>query len=96
MEIRVDLYEQKLIKIKAKECGLNVSDYLRRTALGKILPKNMTQEETQIYQDLKKFYTNFNSIGNLFKKGEYPTLLEEINQLKEQLKEHLNYIKNGK
>lgn len=96
IKFRADAFEEKLIKVKAKESGLSLSDYVRRCALNRTLPKILTTEELEIYKDLKKYHQNFASIGNLFKKGEYPTLVSEIKKVKKELSEHLKIIANGK
>ena len=71
LHLRVDLFDEKIIKIKAKESGLSTSEYIRRCALNKSLPKALDSDELEAYKDLKKFYNNFNSISNLFKKGDH-------------------------
>ena len=92
IDVRVTIFEEKLIKIKAKDSGLTASEYLRKSALDKKIPKALDKDELEIYQDLKKFYNNFNSISNLFRKGDYQKMVEEIEELKLELKQHLNKI----
>ena len=94
--LRVNRFEEKLIKIKASECGLSTSEYLRRSALGKQLPKALDSDELEAYKDLKKFYNNFSAISNLLKKGDYKQMIEEIEELKFELKKALEKINNGK
>ena len=92
IEIRLTLFEEKLIKIKAKECGLSASEYIRKSALDKQIPKALDNEELEVYHDLKKFYNNFSAISNLFRRGNQTKMLEEIEVLKLELKKHLNRI----
>jgi len=87
--IRVNLFDEKLIKVKAKDCGLCVSEYLRRCALDKKVPKSLNTDEIEAYKDLKKFYNNFTAISNLLKKGDHQDMIAEIDLLKSSLKEHL-------
>jgi len=94
--LRVSLFDEKLIKIKAKDCGLSTSEYLRRCALNKQLPKALDSDELEVYKDLKKFYNNFNAISNLFKKGDHQKMLSEIEELKFELKNHLKKITDDK
>lgn len=94
--LRVSLFDEKLIKIKAKDCGLSTSEYLRRCALNKKLPKALDNDELEVYKDLKKFYNNFNAISNLFKKGDHQKMLLEIEELKFELKKHLKKITDDK
>lgn len=95
IEIRVTLFEEKILKSKARSAGISLSHYMRNSALNKSTPKQLDALELDAYQDLKKYYNNFTSISNLFKNGNTPKMIEEIETLKTQLKEHLNYIKNG-
>jgi len=94
--IRVNLFDEKLIKVKAKDCGLSVSEYIRRCALNKSVPRTMDSEELQAYKDLKKFYNNFTAISNYLKHGDHQKMIAEIEDLKTTLKEHLNKITDGK
>lgn len=96
IKFRADAFEEKLIKVKANEAGLSLSDYVRRCALNRSLPKSMTAEELEVYKDLKKYHNNFVSIGNLFKKGEYPTLRAELEEVKQLIAQHLKMITDGK
>jgi len=94
--IRVNLFDEKLIKVKAKDCGLSVSEYLRRCGLNKSVAKSMNTEELEVYKDLKKFYNNFTLISNLLAKGDHVRMIEEIEELKLSLKEHLKKITDDK
>ena len=87
--IRVDLLDKEIIKTKAKEVNLSLSEFMVRSALGRTLPKAMTNEELQAYVELKKFQTNFTRISNYIKnkaddemKSEIKEMLEEIKKLK--------------
>lgn len=97
IEIRVDILEAKLIKSKAKERGLTTSEYLRRLGLNQELTPVLSDEEKEILKDLKKYHNNFSAISNLFKKGDYPKMIEEIDDLKKELKEVIQaFRKNDK
>lgn len=96
IEIRLSLFDEKLIKVKAKDSGLPVSEYIRRCALNKSVPKSLNPDELEMYKDLKKFYNNFSSISNLFKKGNHVKMVEEIEELKREIKKQLEVIRDGK
>lgn len=94
--IRVNIFDYKLIKIKAQDSGLSTSEYIRRCALNKTIPKDLNQEELVIYKDLKKFHHNFTSITNLLKKGDYNEMINQIVIVQQLIKDHLNQITHGK
>jgi len=94
--IRVSLFDEKLIKVKAKDCGLCLSEYMRRCALEKKVPKSLNTDELKVYKDLKKFYNNFTAISNLLKKGDHQDMIAEIESLKSSMKEHLKKITDDK
>ena len=96
IEIRLTLLEEKLLKLKAKETGLPVSTYVRNCALGKKLPKQLNDSELETYRELKKFYNNFSSISNLLKKGDYGSMLSEIDVLQKEMLVHLKKIRHDK
>lgn len=95
IKFRVDIFEQKVIQQKAESSGISVSEYARICTLRRQLPRQMDTQELEIYQDLKKFYNNFSAIKNLLKKGDYAQLVEQINLTQDEIKNHLNFIKNG-
>lgn len=96
IEIRLTLLEEKLLKIKARETGLPVSSYIRNSALGKKLPKQLNESELEVYRELKKFHNNFTFISNLLKKGDYGTMLSEINIVQQEILVHLKKIRHDK
>lgn len=85
--------ERKLIEIKAKESGYSMSRFMVQSALGKSL-KNLSAEEKKGYIDLAKYHTNFSRISNLFK--EKSPILEELQTVIFEIRDHLNLLKNGK
>ena len=87
-KFRCNVFEKKLIKLKAKNSSLSVSEYCRRSALNKKVVQRLTDEEIEIYQDLAKFHNNFKWIGNMFRKKD-PVLSEKVNELANEINEHL-------
>lgn len=85
--------ERKLIESKAKESGYSMSSFMVQSALGKSL-KNLSVEEKRGYIDLAKYHTNFSRISNLFK--DKSPILEELQIVISEIREHLNLLKNGK
>ena len=96
IEIRLEIFEEKLLKLKARETGLSVSQYLRHSGLNKKLPKQLNESELEVYRDLKKFYNNFSSISNLLKKGDYGNMLSEISLVQQEILLHLKKIRHDK
>ena len=96
IEIRLEIFEEKLLKLKARETGLSVSQYLRHCGLNKKLPKQLSESELEVYRDLKKFYNNFSSISNLLKKGDYGNMLSEISLVQQEILLHLKKIRHDK
>lgn len=94
--IRINLFDYKLIKIKAEDCGISTSEFIRKCALNKSLPKSLNSDELEVYKDLKKYHHNFTAISNLLKKGDYTSMIIEIKQVQNLIKEHLKHIRNGK
>jgi len=93
--IRVDLLDKEIIKTKAKEVNLSLSEFMVRSALGRTLPKAMTNEELQAYVELKKFQTNFTRISNYIKNKADDEMKSEIKEMLEEIKK-LKLFKNDK
>ena len=87
-KFRCTVFEKKLIKLKAKNSSLSVSEFCRRSALNKKVVQRLTDEEIEIYKDLVKFHNNFKRIGNMFRKKD-PGLTYNVNELANEIKEHL-------
>lgn len=84
---RVYSLEKKAIALAAAKSGLSVSDYMRRTCLGKSLKARLTEEEIGIYKLLIEYRNNFSRISNLIKANK--DLTSELHQLIHSLDSHL-------
>lgn len=92
IKFRCSFYEKKLLKIKAKRCGLTLSEYFRRVALEQKITERLTEEQIGIYKMLVNYHNNFKSIGNMFKKRN-PKLTEMVYELANEIKGHLKNFK---
>lgn len=88
IEIRVSLYEKKLIKKNAELCGLTVSEFCRRSVNNQKIIERFTDEQIELYKSLLKYHHHFQRIGNMFTKNN-PELSLEVRKLANQFKEHL-------
>ena len=64
LDTRVTQKESDIIKRKAEECGLTVSDYMRRCALGHSPRKHLTDREIEAYMSLQEMRQHFVGIKN--------------------------------
>ena len=78
---------------KADEVGLPLSEYLRRCGLDKLIPPALTEEELEVYKELKRYATNFVQIAN-FIKNKDQRLFAEIKYLVKVFNDELTYIKS--
>ena len=92
IKFRCSFYEKKLLKIKAKRCGLTLSEYFRRVALEQKITERLTEEQIGIYKMLINYHNNFKSIGNMFRKRN-PKLTEMVYGLANEIKSHLKNFK---
>jgi len=88
VKFRCSVYEKKLLNIKAKRSGLNLSEYIRRAVFEKEIKERFKEEHIEIYKKLIKYHNNFKSIGNMYKKRN-PKLTETVYDLANQIKTHL-------
>lgn len=93
IKFRASIMEEQVIKQIAKEAGLPVSEFLRKSAFNKTVKKRLTPEELEAYLLLKKYANNFKNISNLFAKGDYPKLRELTIETAELIKQHLKKFK---
>ena len=89
VKFRCSVYEKKLLKVKAKNTGLTLSEYIRRSVFEKEITERFSEEHINIYKMLIKYHNNFKSIGNMFKKRD-PKLTQKVHELANEIKGHLN------
>ncbi|WP_417886691.1 mobilization protein MbpA [Zunongwangia sp.] len=92
IEFRTTKYQKKLIAIRAKKCGLSVSEFCRRSALDKKITERLSDEQIEIYKMLIRYNLNFTRISNMFKKRN-PALSKEVEKLTIQIKNELQKFK---
>jgi len=90
IEFRVSALEKKAIELTAQEVGMSVSDYCRKSALGKDVKMRFTDEQLLVYKDLHQYHTNFSRIAQLIRAKGYTTpLLQEIEEVTKLIRQHL-------
>ena len=88
VKFRCTIYEKKLLNIKAKQSGLSLSEYIRRSLFEQEITERFSDEHIEIYTMLIKYHNNFKSIGNMYKKRN-PKLTQEVYALANEIKAHL-------
>ena len=88
VKFRCSVYEKKLLKVKAKRCGLTLSEYIRRSLFEKEITERFTDEHIELYKMMIKYHNNFKSIGNMYKQRN-PKLTETVYDLANEIKAHL-------
>ena len=88
VKFRCTIYEKKLLNIKAKQSGLSLSEYIRRSLFEQEITERFSEEHIEIYKMLIKYHNNFKSIGNMYKKRN-PKLTQEVYALANDIKAHL-------
>mgnify|MGYP000123767485 CR=1 FL=1 len=89
IKFRCSIYEKKLLKKRAERAGLSLSEYCRSSAFENSVVERLTDEQRAYYKMLVKYKNNFTSISNMFKKRN-PKLANEVMELAEQIRQHLN------
>ena len=80
IDVRCSYFEMLILRSKADEAGLSLSEYLRRCALNRVIAPALTAEELEVYVQLKRYATNFVQIANYIKHKD-PALTAEVRQL---------------
>lgn len=95
IEIRIEPWDKALIRQKANNLNMSMSEFILRTALGRELPPPPSPIQMNAYLLLQQYKGNFVRISNLFRKGNYPLMLDRITDLIEKIEKHLDIIENG-
>lgn len=67
IECRVTNAELLILRKKAKQAGITLSEYIRGVALNYQLAYKLTEDEIQSYKELTNLKTNFQRISNYMK-----------------------------
>lgn len=93
IKIRVSTIEKRTIKKKAKEAGLNISEFLRKLALGHQVRARLTPEEIECYKTLNDFANYFTWTGNALKSGDITKVKELCIETSKAILAHLNKLR---
>ncbi|MEO8255291.1 MAG: mobilization protein [Flavobacterium sp.] len=93
IKFRVSAIENLIIKKKASNCGVTVSELMRGLVLDYKLSNKLTPAEIECYQLLSKYADNFRRISNLFKLGDTTGVKEEAIATSQLIREHLLKLK---
>lgn len=93
IKFRVSKIENLIIKKKASNSGVSVSELMRGLVFNYKLSNKLTPEEVECYQLLSKYADNFRRISNLFKLGDTTGVKEETIATSKLIREHLLKLK---
>lgn len=93
IKFRVTKIENLIIKKKASNSGVSVSELMRGLVFNYKLSNKLTPEEIECYQLLSKYADNFRRISNLFKLGDTTGVKEESIATSKLIREHLLKLK---
>ena len=89
IKFRVSKIEYLIIKKKAEDSVVTVSELMRGLVFDYKLSHKLTTEEIECYQLLSKYADNFRRISNLFKLGDIDGFKKETLEASKQIREHL-------
>jgi hypothetical protein len=89
IKFRVSKIENLIIKKKAEDSGVTVSELMRGLVFDYKLSHKLTTEEIECYLLLSKYADNFRRISNLFKLGDVDGFKKETLDASKQIREHL-------
>ena len=93
IKFRVTKIENLIIKKKASNSSVSVSELMRGLVFKYKLSNKLTPEEVECYQLLAKYADNFRRISNLFKLGDTTGVKEEAIATSKLIREHLLKLK---
>jgi hypothetical protein len=91
IKFRCTALEKAIIKKKAENSGLSLSEFSRAVALQQKINSKFTAEEMAIFEMLVKYHKNFTALSNLFKAKD-PSLSNETKVLADEIKIHLKKL----
>ncbi|MFD2832577.1 mobilization protein MbpA [Gramella sp. AN32] len=91
IKFRCSIYEKKMLRIRAKQSGLSLSEFCRRAIYEKEIKERLSDDQIEIYKTLLKYHNNFKAIGNMFRKRD-PKLTSAVYKLADEIKIHLQNL----
>src|SRR5690606_6052907 len=79
------VYEKKLLKLRAKQSRLSLSEFTRRAVFKVQIKQRMTDQHIKAYKALVQFYNDFKTRGSNAHDSD-PELAKEVNQLTKEIK----------
>lgn len=89
IEIRVTEDERRKISEKAENTGLNISEYMRKSALEKYLHNRFSKEEIEAWKNLTSISTALKNLSNILSKESREELIYELKFINEQIKKEI-------
>lgn len=93
IKFRISLTEKMDLKKKANKAGISLSEYCRKAITNKEIKERLSNEQIVFYKVLIRYHNNFKSIANLYKHKD-PGLASKVNELADELKNHLKNFKS--
>jgi len=91
LKFRCTNLEKAIIKKKADNTGLSMSEFTRAAALNQRINSKFTEEEMEVFQMLLKYHKNFTALSNLFKAKD-PSLSNLTQELALEIKKQLKKV----
>ena len=90
IECRVTNTELLILKKRAKDAGITLSEYIRGTALNYTLAYKLSEDEITSYKNLTKLKNNFQNISNFMTYKTDKELKKAIKDIISLVNLHLN------
>jgi len=86
IEFKVSVIEKGLLQLRAKNCGMTMSEYSRRAILGHRIRENLTRKQMKVYKKLFRCQREFVQLAQ-DKRGDRTELAQKYRELAGLFKE---------
>ncbi|HVI49226.1 MAG TPA: hypothetical protein VM802_30445 [Chitinophaga sp.] len=96
IRVRIDRSELFIIKHKAQKAGMNISAYLRMSAINATVKARISPEEKDLVRKLVGMSNNLNQLTKEFKKGEMMKTAVHFETYRVRIDDILKLLRNDK
>ncbi|MHA4808479.1 plasmid mobilization protein [Flavitalea flava] len=82
--------QYSIIQQKTKETGMNISDYMRHSALYAVIKPRWTEEERGFFKDLIRVSNQLGQLGVIAKKEGILEIMPAFQRCRDQIDETIN------
>ena len=85
VKVRLTVPEKRRLEYKAKQAGLSMSEFMRRSLDNRMIKSRLNKDEQELFRELIQEANRWQSVANMFRKKD-PQLSQSVKELKNEFR----------